>query len=68
MTGFESYPTPVLIGVRDNLLSSMEKFATMSDEDLTRSVPKGAPRIAFVPITVMIFEMIQETLDNRGEG
>jgi hypothetical protein len=68
MTGFEKYPTDILLTVRDNLLAGLERVSeTIDDGTFLQIGAKGSSPAQSGYLTASLLVAVTDTLDNRAE-
>jgi len=68
VTGFENTPTPILLGLRLNLLEGLDRVAeSIEDGTFLQIGAKGSSPAQSGQLTLGLLCAVTETLDNRGE-
>lgn len=68
MTGFEQYPTPVLLGVRDNLLRGLDLVAGHVAAGTFHTIREGksSPPSQSGHLTLILLSGVDAELDRRA--
>jgi hypothetical protein len=68
MTGFEKYPTGILLGLRENLLQGLERVAETIENGTFHTIgEKGSSPAQSGQLTLGLLRAVQETLDTRDD-
>ena len=68
VTGFEKYPTGILLGLRENLLQGLERVAHTIENGTFHTIgEKGSSPAQAGCLTLALLNRVQETLDTRSD-